>query len=114
MTIDGTWQRHGHSSKNGAVFAISVLIGEVLDFEILSKVCFACRAKDKMQDSPDAFRSWHDAHKSACPSNHEGTSGDMEAKGACQLFLRSIEQRNLKYTTMVGDGVVQILERSDR
>ena len=104
ITIDGTWQRRGHSSKNGAVFAISVLTGEVLDFEILSKVCFACRAKDKMYDGSDEYQSWYDAHKSACPINHEGTSGDMEAKGACQLFLRSIEQRNLKYTTMVGDG----------
>ena len=104
ITVDGTWQRRGHSSKNGAVFAISVLTGEVLDFEILSKVCFACRAKDKMRDNPDAYRSWYDAHRSACPINHEGTCGDMEAKGACKLCLRSIEQRNLKYTTMVGDG----------
>ena len=28
----------------------------------------------------------------------------METKGACRLFLRSIEKRGLKYITMVGDG----------
>ena len=28
----------------------------------------------------------------------------MEAKGAAELFLRSIEKRNLMYTTFVGDG----------
>ena len=28
----------------------------------------------------------------------------MEAKGAAELFLRSIEKRNIMYTTFVGDG----------
>ena len=104
ITIDGNWQRRGHSSKDGDVFAISVLTGEVIDFEMLSKICFACRAKDKVKDNPDAYGSWYDSHKTACPINHEGTSGDMETKGACKLFLRSIEQRGLKYTKIAGDG----------
>ena len=33
-----------------------------------------------------------------------GSSGDMEASGACEMFLRSVESRSLKYTTLVGDG----------
>ena len=28
----------------------------------------------------------------------------METNGAVEMFLRSIESRNLKYTTFVGDG----------
>ena len=31
VSIDGTWQKRGHSSKIGVVFAVSVRTGEVLD-----------------------------------------------------------------------------------
>ena len=57
-----------------------------------------------MHDNPDAYRSWYDAHRSACPISHEGTRGGMEAKGVCKLLVRALEQRNLMYTTTVGDG----------
>ena len=33
VTVDGMWQKRGHSSKVGVVFVISVLTGEVLDYE---------------------------------------------------------------------------------
>jgi hypothetical protein len=36
--------------------------------------------------------------------NHEGSSEEMEAVAAVQIFSRSIETRKLKYTTFVGDG----------
>ena len=41
------WQLHGLSSKNGAVFTISVLIGKVLDFEIPSKIVLPAEQKIK-------------------------------------------------------------------
>ena len=34
VTIDGTWQKRGHSSKIGVVFVISVLTGLILDYEV--------------------------------------------------------------------------------
>jgi len=36
VTVDGTWQKRGHTSKNGAVFFLSVETGEVLE-----NLCFA-------------------------------------------------------------------------
>ena len=36
VTVDGTWQKRGHSSKIGVVFVISVLTGEILDYEVKS------------------------------------------------------------------------------
>ena len=39
VSVDGTWQRYGHSSHNGAVSVISVTVGEVLDNELLSNYC---------------------------------------------------------------------------
>ena len=34
VTVDGTWQKRGHTSKVGVVFVIAVLTGEVLEFAI--------------------------------------------------------------------------------
>ena len=36
MTVDGTWQKRGYSSKTGVVFVISVLTGLILDYEVKS------------------------------------------------------------------------------
>ncbi len=34
VTVDGTWQKRGYSSKIGVVFVISVEMGEILDYEV--------------------------------------------------------------------------------
>ena len=47
VTVDGTWQRRGHNSKNGVVFVLSVETGEVLDFVVKSIVCQECTMHDK-------------------------------------------------------------------
>ncbi|GFT21780.1 hypothetical protein TNCV_2970211 [Trichonephila clavipes] len=39
VAIDGTWQRHGHTSLNGAVIATSFYTGKVTDAQILSRFC---------------------------------------------------------------------------
>ena len=104
VTVDGTWQKRGYSSKNGIVFVLSVCTGEVLDFEVLSLVCHQCQAHENLDHLSDEYKQWKDKHQYVCPINHKGSSGEMETKGAIRLFMRSIKQRSLKYTTMVGDG----------
>ncbi|GFT66679.1 hypothetical protein TNCV_1961381 [Trichonephila clavipes] len=37
IALDGTWQKRGHTSKNGVVTATSLDNGKVIDFECLSK-----------------------------------------------------------------------------
>ena len=44
VTVDNTWQKRGHSSKIGVVFVISVLNGEILDYEVKSLFCHECKA----------------------------------------------------------------------
>ncbi|GFY20721.1 uncharacterized protein TNCV_1119551 [Trichonephila clavipes] len=44
IALDGTWQKRGHSSKNGVVTATSLDNGKVIDFEFLSKYCFECKS----------------------------------------------------------------------
>ena len=39
-----------------------------------------------------------------CDINHSGSSDSMETTAAVEMFTRSVEKHNLKYTTFVGDG----------
>ena len=47
VTVDGTWQRRGYSSLNGAVAAISIDYGRILDIHVMRKFCQLCNAAEK-------------------------------------------------------------------
>ncbi len=104
VSVDGTWQKRGHTSKIGIVFVMSVLTGEVLDYEVLSHVCHSCVAHNHLDKESEEFKAWKRAHDPECQINHQGSSGDMEAKGAIAIFSRSIERYKLRYSKFVGDG----------
>ena len=104
VTIDGTWQKRGHSSKVGVVFAIAVLTGEILDFCVKSLVCHGCKAHDSMDKESDNYNAWKESHAPNCQINHHASSEEMESVAAIEIFSRSIQSRRLKYTTFVGDG----------
>ena len=99
VTIDGTWQKRGHSSKVGVVFAIAVLTGEILDFCVKSLVCHGCKAHDSMDKESDNYKAWKESHAPNCQINHHGSSEEMESVPAIEIFSRSIQTRRLKYTT---------------
>ena len=103
VTVDGTWQKRGHSSKIGVVFVISVDTGEILDYEIKSLFCYECKAHAQDQEN-DEHKEWLKKHELNCSVNHKGSSEEMEAVAAVDIFSRSIDSRQLKYTTFVGDG----------
>ena len=42
VSCDGTWQRRGFSSLNGAVAVISIDTGKILDVEVMSRYCNVC------------------------------------------------------------------------
>ena len=42
--------------------------------------------------------------KISCDINHSGSSDSMETAAAVEMFSRSVEKRNVKYSTFVGDG----------
>ncbi len=104
ITDDGTWQKRGHSSKIGVVFVISVEMGEILHYEVKSLFCHECKAHTSCDHESVNYKEWKKAHKKNCEINHHGSSEEMEAVSAVDIFSRSIETRNLKYTTFVGDG----------
>ena len=43
VTLDGTWQKRGFTSYNGAVMAISIHTGKILDLEAVSVLSILCK-----------------------------------------------------------------------
>jgi len=111
VSIDGTWQNRGHTSKIGVSFVLSVLTGEILDNEVISHVCHACIVQNKLEKEPEEYKAWKPAHDPECQINHVGSSADMEAKGAIVIFSRSIQKHQLRYSKFVGDGDSSCLGR---
>ncbi|GFT20040.1 uncharacterized protein TNCV_4994391 [Trichonephila clavipes] len=74
VAVDGTWQKHGHMSLNGAVIGTSFYTGKVLDALFLSRFC---KCPNKMHNEKN------------CKVNHFGNSGSMEVSGAIEIFQRS-------------------------
>ena len=102
VSVDGTWQRRGHNSKTGVVFIISILTGEVLDYEVKTLFCHECVAHKSDDKTTLRYQQWVKNH--VCDINHSGSSDSMETTAAVEMFTRSVEKHNLKYTTFVGDG----------
>ena len=103
VSVDGTWQRRGFSSLNGAVAALSIQTGKVLDIAPLSRYCQTCINIRKLEKSnPTLFIKLNDEH--ACNMNHTGSAPAMETEGAKLIFERSIQKNNICYTEYYGDG----------
>ncbi|GFW80252.1 uncharacterized protein TNCV_461581 [Trichonephila clavipes] len=75
VAIDGTWQKHGHTSLNGAVIVTSFNTGNVLDASILSKL------PNKM-------------HNENCKAN---PFGNMEVSGSIEILQRSGSLHGLRW-----------------
>ena len=82
VSVDGTWQKRGHTSKIGVVFVISIDTGEVLDFEIKSLFCHVCSKNKHLIQGSDAYKKWWKFHEPNCNINHKGSSDSMETEGA--------------------------------
>ena len=86
------------------IFAISVDTGEILDYEVKSLFCHECKAHSKMNKESEEYKQWQNTHELNCEINHESSLEELKAAAAVQIFKRSIETRDLKYTTFVGDS----------
>ena len=103
VSVDGTWQKRGYSSMNGAVAAISMNTGRILDIAAFSRYCQGCISMERFQMSdPVKYANWKQARH--CSINHVGSAPAMEVAGAKLIFNRSIEKHNLRYTEFYGDG----------
>lgn len=100
---DGSWRKRGFSSLYGIVTLIGWHTGKVIDFIVKSKYCKSCEYWENHADTAE-YQEWLQTHKESCQSNHEGSSGKMEVDGMIEMFQRSLELHNVKYSQYVGDG----------
>jgi len=73
----------------------------------MSKFCHKCSiaALDLGEDSAE-YHFWHEGHVDfgECSINFHGPSESMEAEGGLVLWKRSVEECQMRYTTLLGDG----------
>ena len=103
VSVDGTWQRRGYSSLNGAVAIISLDKGKIVDVEAMTRFCKP-RQQKKETLSEDGFCDWYDKHKDTCVMNYSGSAPMMEVEGTRRIFERSVEIINVRYLKYFGDG----------
>ena len=105
VSCDGTWQRRGFASLNGVFTTIALDNGKVIDCEVMSRYCKACKTNEKLKTTDRyTYDIWFDKHKMKCHLNHVGSAGAMEVTGAQRIFSRSIENYSLRYYKFLGDG----------
>ena len=102
VSVDGTWQKRGFTSYNGAVAAISITTGRILDVEAMSRYCQGCVNIEKHKHNEHLYERLKKDHE--CMKNHEGSAPKMEVSGVQRIFSRSIETNKLRYTEYYGDG----------
>ena len=103
---DGTWQKRGFKSLNGAVSVIGTETGKILDHEVLTSYCQACAEWQEKNGLPngEAWDDWYDIHKLVCKRNYSGSASMMESAGMIRIFKRSEEKHGVHYTKYIGDG----------
>ena len=102
VSYDGTWQRRGHSSHNGAGIVIDLLTGLPIDYEVVCNFCHQC-FKAPGRDDPE-YTEWQTKHQAKCAKNYDGSANSMEQECANRIWQRSVAKHGLRYTTMLSDG----------
>lgn len=62
VCCDGTWQRRGHSSRNGCVTVISMDTGTVLDVETFSQGWKKCELNEHVDTNSEEYQRWRADH----------------------------------------------------
>ncbi|XP_072165849.1 uncharacterized protein [Diadema setosum] len=104
VSYDGTWHRRGHVSNHGVGAVISLDTGEVIDREVLSKVCKECEVRKGWDKTKDKYKTWWAGHEDRCFRNHKGSSGKMEVDAAVTMWKRSVSKHKIRYRYMLCDG----------
>ena len=103
ISADGTWQKRGFQSLNGAVTIIATDSRKCVDYKVKSKSLQKCKYCEKSKHSNfeqyEYLMAQHD-----CQINHIGSSGKMESDAVVECFQESIHFNKLRYVVYIGDG----------
>ena len=83
---------------------MSARTGGVLDFVLKSLFCHKCILQENDDKHCNTYKKWKEGHIEKCCVNHVKSADNMEKEGAVEIFLRSIETRNLVYKIFIADG----------
>ena len=78
VSYDGTWQKRGFTSLFGVGISINVLTGLVIDYEVLSKYCHACKMTEAKDLPARQLAAWKEQHAPDCCQNHQLSSKALE------------------------------------
>ena len=102
----GTSQKTNQQPPHHATPDDDALLDEEFDrhnYEIQSKSFTECQSHGNWDPTSGAYKKWYEQHEHTCQINYRSTSNSMETFGS-KTWCRSMEKRNLMYTTYVGDG----------
>ena len=68
ISVDDTWQKRGCTSLDGAVAAISIETGCILDVEVMTRYCQGCIHIERFTENADLHEHLKLDH--VCKSNH--------------------------------------------
>lgn len=104
VSYDATWHKRGHNSNFSVGCVIDASSGYIIDYEVLSKICYDCIDAEKSLGKDTAeFQIWHTGHISSCDKNYTGSSGGMEAEMAKRMWSRS-QDLGFRYVEIISDG----------
>ncbi|GFX46281.1 uncharacterized protein TNCV_1372231 [Trichonephila clavipes] len=105
VAIDGTWQKHGHTSLNGAVIATSFYTGKVLDASILSRFC---KCPNKMHNE-NCILEIVEVWKFQEPSK---SSNSLKFCMVCDIpnFWEMVTTKRIKQLTRCSHMEIQVLK----
>ena len=95
VLVDGTWQKRGFTSYNGAVADISITTVEILDVEVISRLCQGCIQIETFKTKdPKLYEKYRNDHD--CSINHDGSAPKMEVTGVERIFWRSLKKEEVR------------------
>ena len=103
ISVDGTYMTREHSSNIGILTVIGLKTGKVIDTGARSKLCKSWEYWEKQDQASERYQRWKACHREKCTLSHEGLSGSVAGEIANEVFSRSAELYNLRYTSFIGD-----------
>ena len=104
VSSDGSWQTRGFSSLFRIVPLIGTFKGKVIDVSVKSSYYQGCTFLKSMDKNSAEYEEEYETHKATCKKNHERSAGKMEVDSVIIMFLRSLQNLEVRFMNYIGDG----------
>lgn len=70
---------------------------KIIDINVKSSYCKQCEVWIK-KEGTEEYDEWKEEHTNNCHLNHQGSAGKMEVDAVVEMFEKSEEQYDMRYT----------------